>query len=250
MKEIFFPISHIRFYENCLALKIDASSGSVDFTIIQDELSSSARTFRLRFAGSKVSERLLGWHEKTEHWRGKRKATFTRSAISNRVVKDCGSYGVYLCAYVQHPASSHWEIFFRSSSLCIFFLLFFYLALIAWHAFFIFSYKSLHPRAIYERFTSRVKDTCPPVSYSNQSSRHKHRFTHGIFHDSIQIHWLGIFMMLLKEITIKKLINFYDEISLYIFCHIGHQGCLFSSIDCLFYQYIFETYLLLAPWDY
>lgn len=34
-------------------------------------------------------------------------------------------------------------------------------------------------------------------------------------------------MMLSKEITIKKLINFYDEISLYIFCHM--QGVYFHQ---------------------
>lgn len=51
-------------------------------------------------------------------------------------------------------------------------------------------------------------------------------------------------MMLSKEITIKKLINFYDEISVYL---LSYARCLFLSIDCLFYQYIFETYLLLVP---
>lgn len=70
------------------------------------------------------------------------------------------------------PEFSHWEIFscpffvhFLSPFLSSIFrspcgMLFYFLSNLSTH----------------EWFTSRMKDTCPPVSYSNQSSRHEHSF--------------------------------------------------------------------------
>lgn len=123
-------------------------------------------------SGSKVSE----WQRFLRYFAKKEKLLFLLYAISIRVVKNCGKYGV-MCV---HPAQRgsliekfSFLLFLRAFSL-------FYLVLTVRHAF-LFSLWNL---STHERFTSQVKDTCPPVSYSGWSSRHKHRFTHEIFRSS------------------------------------------------------------------
>lgn len=107
-----------------------------------------------------------GWHKRTGNMRKKARSDL-RAPLSEFTVEDSGSYGVQLYAHVQHRGS-HRKIFSsdfppRSLSrhaptaaglLCPFIL------------------PCLSSLSTHERFTSRVKDTRPPVLYRDRSSGH------------------------------------------------------------------------------